>query len=92
MWSRSQRWSGTGRHDPLSGAHSLSISALPPDIKRQPTPVFVALPLSQAVWRDVLRLGNVGCPETGAVIASFLCFVPAALYRPRASPTNCVDR
>jgi hypothetical protein len=77
MRSRSQRWSGTRRHNPLSGDHSLSIRALPPDIKRQPTLLFVAPALSQVVWRKVMRLGNVESPETGAVIASLLCFVPA---------------
>lgn len=77
MWSRSEGWSGTRKHDPPSGAHTQSISALPPDIKRQPALAFVAPALSQAAWKKVMRLGNVERPETGAVIASFLCFVPA---------------
>lgn len=79
MWLRLLRRSGTWSVGPLAGARSLSISALPPNFKRQPTLTFVAAPLLQAMARPALCLGEGERDSFWSVAgACFFCFVPAA--------------
>lgn len=84
MWLRQLRRSGTCRNDPLAGAHSLSISALPPNFKLQPTLAFVAAPLLQRISKHVLRLAD-GERHAFRILlgACFLYFVPAAATQGR---------